>query len=187
MFIFALERRKGSLFYHDCPENVTYKTDINTMNKKHLLLCYLLLVFGLLSISFTSCSDDDELDPRNVELAEKLQGSWMFEKGIAANGQEIGSNYVTFLENSLLIMAQAKVDLDTLTFIGYKVNDIKYTLKEGQYLYLEGTERTNGFTVTIREDTVPTILILHDGMISNIDLEYSKITETEGEGEESET
>ena len=161
------------------------------MNKKYLFPWLAVLVFGLLSFSLASCNNDDESEEeqKNVELAGMLQGTWVFEKGTAGkdqdgNDQELDTPTLNFIENALELVVASEVKLETLTFTGDEVNGIKYTLKEGKYIILEGMEKVSNVTIEIT-DITSTTLRLHAGanllVKTEADLEYNKKVEAEEE------
>ena len=153
------------------------------MKKKNYLYLLAIMMVAMLSFGFTSCSsDDDEDTDYENELVNQLQGKWQFSKGTErVMGMTITMDRSSLKEmkKSMEDMMGSKVEIwdETLTFKGYKVNDVKYTI-EGRKLILDGMDLMDGISISIKSVSSSTLVLREEISMEGIDLtadmEYSK-------------
>lgn len=153
--------------------------------KKSLLRLLAIFMVAMLSVGFASCGNDDDDDngtSSSSELVNKLQGTWEFQKGT-----EILMGMTITIDRSSLSQIKAQMEKnmgervefwdETLTFNGFKVNGVNYTL-DGRKIVLEGIEESDGITVTIKSINSSTLVLREEfnmeGMELTADMEYSK-------------
>ena len=153
------------------------------MIKRVLLNWYVILIAGMMSVGFVSCSKDGSEDIENSnELVEKLQGTWQFQKGT----ETVMGMTITMDRSSLSQMKKSmeqamgsRVEFwdETLYFNGSKVNDVNYTLK-GKELILDGMDAMDGISITVKSVTSSILVLREDismeGVQMTADMEYSK-------------
>ena len=153
------------------------------MRKKDFMYLLTVMMVAMLSVCFVSCGDDDNGDNvKEGDIVSMLQGTWEF-----YSGKETINGVTVTMKRSDLDQMKAMLSNsmgmrvyfwdETLTFSGYRVNDISYKMK-GKQIIMDGMDLMEGFTISVKSIT-STALVLHevismDGIDLVADMEYHK-------------
>lgn len=142
------------------------------------LRVFAMLFVAALTLSLSSCGDDDE-DWGSVpsEILQNLQGSWDFQSGTATIMGETHTMSRSEIEQMASQMKVSIWDL-RLTFTSSTVNGSRYYVK-GEKIVIEGQELVEGFDISIQSLTSTTLVLResfsYSGFTFSCDLTYRKI------------
>lgn len=151
--------------------------------KKRLFNLMAIMVVAIVSVSFVSCSkDDDDGFSSDTELVNQLQGTWEFSKGTeVVMGMTItmDRSSLSEMKKSMEQTMGSKVEFwdETLSFSGSKVNGVNYKL-DGNKLILDGMDAMEGISISVKSVSSSALVLREEISMEGIDLtadmEYRK-------------
>ena len=153
------------------------------MKKNYYLHLLAIFMVAMLSVGFVSCGDDDDDDVTSgIELVDKLQGTWKFQKGtetIMGMTITMDRSSLSEMKRSMEQMMGSKIEFwdETLSFSGSMVNGVNYKL-DGNKLILDGMDTMDGISIFVKSVTSSTLMLREaismEGIDLTADMEYSK-------------